>query len=338
MNPKCKDEVFVELPDEAGARPDEVGRLEYWLYGFRPAAAAWEEHYAEKLQSVGFSRGAATPVAFYSKEKDISLVVHGDDFTFVGDDESLDWIESSMKKWYDVKVRARLGPDDHDDREASLLGRIVRWEDWGITCEADPKYRRLVMQALGLEEDSKSLVTPGDNGDDKTDNWSRGGDPSDRGAAGNPVTSEARDLRQDTKFRAIAARLNYIAADMPDIQFACKEVCREMSSPTERSWRKLKKIGRYLVGRPRLVWKYPWKDNIGSWHVYADSDWAGDVQTRKSTSGGILMLGNHCIKTWSVTQDPLALSSCEAEYYAVVDGVMEVVTIVWVQLWKERLG
>ena len=51
-----------------------------------------------------------------------------------------------------------------------------------------------------------------------------------------------------------------------------------------------------------------------------DSEWAGDRDTRKSTSGGIVRLGSHCIKTWSSTQSSPALSSCEAEYYALVDG------------------
>ena len=47
-----------------------------------------------------------------------------------------------MKAWFEVKVRARLGPDKKDDKEATLLGRVIRWEDWGITCEADPKHRK----------------------------------------------------------------------------------------------------------------------------------------------------------------------------------------------------
>ena len=51
-----------------------------------------------------------------------------------------------------------------------------------------------------------------------------------------------------------------------------------------------------------------------------DSDWAGAIHTRKSTSGGIIMLGKHCVRTWSTTQSSPALSSCEAEYYALVDG------------------
>ena len=164
-----------------------------------------------------------------------------------------------MKRWYEVKVRARLGQDEYDDKEATLLGRTIKWESWGVTCEADPKHREMVMEALGLQEDSKSLAAPGNKDDDKTEKQHQ---------------EEAEDIdpKEATKFRAIAARLNYMAADMPDVQFACKEACREMAAPTEQSWRKVKRIGRYLVGRRRVVWTYPWKREVGHWTVYADSD------------------------------------------------------------------
>ena len=57
--------------------------------------------------------------------------------------------------------------------------------------------------------------------------------------------------------------------------------------------------------------------------VYADTDWAGCscTRTRKSTSGGCLVVGRHLIKAWLVTQASLTLSSGEAEYYGVVRGV-----------------
>ena len=172
--PKCEEEVYVELPEEAGEGLNKIGKLKRWLYGFRPAAAAWENHYAGKLQGVGFRRGMATPVSFYSEEEDINLVVHGDDFTFVGEDRCLNWIEGLMKSWYEIKVRARLGPDEHDDKEATLLGRTIRWNDWGISCEADPKHRQLVMEALGLELTSKSLVMPGTKEEDTRETFSLG--------------------------------------------------------------------------------------------------------------------------------------------------------------------
>ena len=54
--------------------------------------------------------------------------------------------------------------------------------------------------------------------------------------------------------------------------------------------------------------------------MLTDSDWAGDLETRKSTGGGIILLGEHCWKTWSTNQRSPALSSCEAEYCALVYG------------------
>ena len=306
LNPDCQGDVYIELPDEVGAGEDKVGKLRRWLYGFRPAAAAWENHYAAKLEEVGFKRGLATPVSFYHPKKDVNLVVHGDDFTFTGEQAALDWVETLMKGWFHVKVRARLGPEKGDDKTATLLGRILRWHSWGISCEADPKYRKQIMEALGLEEESKSLSSPG----------AREEDGKDGGAA--------RFVGEVRAYRSIVATINYLATDQPDLQFASKEACRDMAAPDERSWAKLKRIGRYLVGRRQVVWRFPWKEGHGGWTVTVDSDWAGDKATRRSTSGGIIRLGNHCLKTWSSTQSTPALSSCEAEYYAMVDGASRV--------------
>ena len=78
-------------------------------------------------------------------------MVHGDDFTFTGDDASLRWVEELMSKWYEVKVRARLGPGEKDDKEATLLGRIVRWEGWGISWRGEPEVQRVSVGGFGLE-------------------------------------------------------------------------------------------------------------------------------------------------------------------------------------------
>ena len=55
-----------------------------------------------------------------------------------------------------------------------------------------------------------------------------------------------------------------------------------------------------------------------SLNAFADSDFAGCIKTRKSTSGGAIKFGEHCIKSWSSTQSVIALSSGEAEYYSLV--------------------
>ena len=105
-------------------------RLRRW-YGMRKAAAGWEEDYADKLKSAGFTRGVAAPTVFWDKETDVHLVVHGDDFTFTGTNAELNKVE----KWYDVKVRGRLGNDADDTKEITVLGRTLRWTEDGFEYE-----------------------------------------------------------------------------------------------------------------------------------------------------------------------------------------------------------
>ena len=60
-----------------------------------------------------------------------------------------------------------------------------------------------------------------------------------------------------TSYRALAARLNYLAQDRPDIAFAAKELCRDFAVPSISSLKKLKRVARYLLLVPRLGFKYP---------------------------------------------------------------------------------
>jgi hypothetical protein len=80
----------------------------------------------------------------------------------------------------------------------------------------------------------------------------------------------------------------------------------------------LKRMGRYLARRPRLVMKYPFQESVEAVDVYGDTDHAGCLRTRKSTSGGCVMVGTHLIKSWASTQPTITLSSGEAELYGVV--------------------
>ena len=122
--PVCQEDVYVELPPEASCRPDECGKLRHWLYGCRKAGQAWEDHYSHVLDTAGFDRGTASPVCFTHRARNLWCVVHGDDFTFTGYDEDLDFIESVMKDTFEVKIRGRLGPGTNDVQKIDVLGRI----------------------------------------------------------------------------------------------------------------------------------------------------------------------------------------------------------------------
>ena len=148
-----------------------------------------------------------------------------------------------------------------------------------------------------------------------------------------PGVDDPEELEQDadealnpvdaTAFRGMAATCNYLAADRPDILFPVKELCREMSSPTHRSMSRLKRVGRYLKHRPRLVWTFGWQAATDIIDVSTDANWCGCKLTRKSTSGGAICKGQHLIKVWSKTQSILAKSSAESELYGVVKGACE---------------
>ena len=129
-----------------------------------------------------------------------------------------------------------------------------------------------------------------------------------------------------TMFRALSARGNYLAQDRPDINFATKELCREFSRPNRNSYQRLKRLGRYLIGKPRLVYKYDWgkgAPGADTLEIFVDTDFAGCKETRRSTSGGLCFLNGSSIKSWAKTQTTLALSSGEAELHGICAGIAQ---------------
>ena len=103
-------------------------------------------------------------------------------------------------------------------------------------------------------------------------------------------------------YREIIARLNYCAQDRMDSQYACQEASRRMSKPRVIDWPPFRRIERYLVCAPRYIQKFDWQEMPDVLDVFMDSDWAGCKSTCRSTSGGVVMFGKHCMKSWSSTQ------------------------------------
>ena len=100
-----------------------------------------------------------------------------------------------------------------------------------------------------------------------------------------------------------------MAADCPQVQYATKEVSRHMATPTEAAHDKMKKLARYIAGCQVNVFEYRWQDEEeAQLQTCTDSDWAGYTRTRRSTSGGAIVLGSHTRKTWSVTQPVVGMS------------------------------
>jgi len=290
----------VKLPEE-DHEEGKCGRLNKAMYGTRDAAQNWEFEYVEFMESIGFKRGQSTPCIFWHKDKNIRAVIHGDDFTLLGNDSALDWFKVKIQERFEVKFKGRLGPDNTDNKAVRILNRIVTWTNEGIRYEADQRHAEIIVRQLGLTEESNSAVTPGIRGNNEGDDRRLGN-------------------KEASQYRAIIARANYLSQDRSDIQSAVKELCRAMSEPTHGNWAALKRLGRYLVNKTRMTICYGYQDKVNQVTIWTDTDFAGCAKTSKSTSGGVAMLGNHVVKTWCSTQAIVALSSGEAEYYGVVKG------------------
>ena len=97
--------------------------------------------------------------------------------------------------------------------------------------------------------------------------------------------------KEATRYRRSAARINYMAMERPDIGHSSKEISNSMSCPKVGDDGKIIRLIKYLINAPRLMCYYQWQDKVKEATLYTDSDWANDVKTRKSTSGGAILLG-----------------------------------------------
>eukprot|EP00972_Heterocapsa_arctica_P001009 141971-Heterocapsa_arctica.AAC.1 len=73
------------------------------MYGARKAASKWEDFYSNVLRKLGFDKGKASPCTFHYPTRNLRCVVHGDDFTTLGEDDDLDYLEKELKKHFELK-------------------------------------------------------------------------------------------------------------------------------------------------------------------------------------------------------------------------------------------
>ncbi|GKC67069.1 putative ribonuclease H-like domain-containing protein, partial [Tanacetum coccineum] len=116
-------------------------------------------------------------------------------------------------------------------------------------------------------------------------------------------------------YRSMIGSLMYLTASRPDIMFAVCACSRFQVTPKTSHLNAVKRIFRYLKGKPKLGLWYP---RVSSFDLeaYSDSDYAGANLDRKSTTGGCQFLGRRLISWQCKKQTIVATSTTEAEYVA----------------------
>ena len=108
----------------------------------------------------------------------------------------LEWLEKSLRSKFDCKSKW-IGPRGEDPKSQQVLGRIITWTKEGIIYEADPRHAETLIEAMGLQ-DAKPLSSPGSK---------------------EPVKEDEGEMKKEdqTNYRAMAGRCNYLSLDRPDI-------------------------------------------------------------------------------------------------------------------------
>eukprot|EP00253_Pinus_taeda_P028421 PITA_28421 len=130
-------------------------------------------------------------------------------------------------------------------------------------------------------------------------------------------------------YKSIVDNLMYLTTTRPDIMYAVSLISRFMERPKEAHWQASKRILRYVKGTKKFGILYnvsEHSDLVG----YTDSDWAGSVDDRKSTSSCVFHMGSGAISWASKKQSIVALSTAEAEYVAAT-------TVACQAVWMRRM-
>ena len=128
-------------------------------------------------------------------------------------------------------------------------------------------------------------------------------------------------------YRSMIGSLLYLTASRPDIALSVGICARYQSDPKESHLIAVKRIIRYVASTLNLSLWYPYETSV-QLAGYSDADWAGNLDDRKSTSGGCFFIGNCLVSWFSKKQNPISLSTAEVEYIAAGNACTQ---LVWMQ-------
>nr|GEU82568.1 retrovirus-related Pol polyprotein from transposon TNT 1-94 [Tanacetum cinerariifolium] len=267
-----KEEVYVNQPNGFvdPYHPDKVYHLKKALYGLKQALRAWYDELSNFLISKGFSRGSIDLNLFIPKHMgDILLVqIYVDDIIFGSTNPNLSkQFEKLMHSKFEMYMIGEL---------KFFLGIQIHQSPHGIFIN-QAKYAQEILKKHGMTS-CDSVDTP------------MATKHLDADLSGTPI--------DQTKYHSMVGALMYLTASRPDIMHATCYCARYQAKPTEK----------HLTAVKRIFWYLKDTIHIGLWYPKdTNSDHAGCLDSRKSTSGGIQFLGGDKL-------DCTSMSSAEAEY------------------------
>ncbi|GJZ86360.1 retrovirus-related pol polyprotein from transposon TNT 1-94 [Tanacetum coccineum] len=290
LNGELNEVVYVSQPEGFvdPEHPSHVYRLKKALYGLKQAPRAWYDKLSAFLIKSGFTKGVVDPTLFTRKAgKHILLVqIYVDDIIFASTNpKACKLFAFEMNSTFKMSMMGQM---------SFFLGLQVSQSPRGIFINQS-KYAQEILKKFGFDTCT----------------------PIDTPMAERPDLDEDKGgkLIDPTRFRGMVGSLMYLSASRPDIVFAVCMCARYQAKPTEMHLTAIKRIFRYLKGTIHMGLWYP-KDSGFELKAFADADYAGCHDTRRSTSGSAQFLGHRLVSWSSKKQKSTAISTTEAEYIA----------------------
>ena len=276
-----KEEVYVKQPPgfEDTNFPNHVYKLDKALYGLKQAPRAWYEHLRELLFDRGFEVGQIDPTLFTKKVNGQLFVcqIYVDDIIFGSsnkafNDDFLKLMTDRFKMSMMGEMKFFLGFEIKQLREGTFISQAKYTQDM---------LKRFMMK------DVKGASTPMQT------------------KCHLELNPNGKDVDQKV-YRSMIGSLLYLCASRPDIVLSVGVCARYQGAPKESHLVAVKRIFRYLAHSLHFGLSYP-KGSSFSLCGYTDSDWAGDQDDRKSTSGACQFLGRSLV-CWSSKKQNLYIS------------------------------
>lgn len=276
------------------ARPDAVCLLDKSLYGLRQAPRAWFTRFAEFVVKLGFWATRSDSSLFVLRRgHDVAyLLLYVDDIVLTGSNNML------LQDIVD-RLRGEFAVKDMGELSFFLGIDVQRTKEGFYLSQA--RYAEDILERAGMTN-CKPAPTPID--------------AKSKFPAEGPITDDAQS------YRSLAGALQYLTMTRPDIAFAVQQACLHMHDPRVSHMTLLKRILRYVRGTTSHGLLLRASDDY-SITAYSDADWAGCPDTRRSTSGFCIYLGDSLVSWSSKRQPTVSRSSAEAEYRAVANAAAE---------------
>ena len=291
LNADLKDEVYIRFPGNFDINGNTCAKLAKSIYGLKQAAHDWQECCRTWIMSYDsrIKNSAVEPCLYYICPQALTslVVVHVDDFMVASTDDAWknDFIEA-MGKRFTINV---LGKFNH------CLGVGAEWKgDTMVTLTQTAMVDKLI-QHYGMTD---ATVAP---------------TPMELGFHLEPASQKSEDI----PYLKLVGELFWLARNTrPDIFQAIAVLSRYSAKYDSSHFKALKRILRYLKGTIDYGIVLRKKSDTFDIVGYADSDWAGDKNSRRSQSGWIVTLSGNPVVFGSTQQKSVALSTTEAELMA----------------------